>query len=110
VANVSRRLIDRPGPYLWDLLRSLSWRVSPIGSRVLSVSGMAPEEAWSMNRTRIAAALHERGLEQIAEPWQQFYLSGWELFLNPDDGDAGRDAIRAAIDALQLSGEFAQVR
>ncbi len=109
VENVPHRVIDRPGAFLWDLLRALSWRISPIGSRTLSVSGEDPETAWSMNRTTISQALRSRGLEEIASNWEQFYLANWRYYLSNNlDGAAGRDAIRAGSKALHLAGEFAQ--
>ncbi len=107
--SIPKRAIDRPGAYMWDLLRGLSWRVSPIGSRLLSLSGADPEQAWSMNRTQIAAALRERGFDQVTAHWEGFYESAWRYFLSSNlDGDAGRDALRAAHAVLGTAGTLAQ--
>ena len=109
VANIPHRAIDRPNLYQWDLLRALSWRISPLGSRLLCVSGVAPEQAWSMNRTSILASLRESGLIEIGEHWEQFYRSCWRYYLSQNnDGAAGRAALHAAADALRLAGEYAQ--
>jgi hypothetical protein len=108
--NIPNRAIDRPGKYLWDLLRALSWRVSPMGSRVLCVSGMDPEQAWSMNRTRILRALRQQDeLADLANAWERYYLSAWGYYLaGHADGAAGREAIVSASTCLQLSGTYAQ--
>lgn len=106
--DIPRRAIDRPGPYMWDLLRALSWRISPVGSRLLSVSGEDPQRAWSMNRTAIAAALHERRQGKVAADWEQFYASAWRYYLSDSlDGAAGRSALRAARDVLAGAGAAA---
>jgi len=109
VKSMPKRAIDRPGVYMWDLLRGLSWRVSPIGSRLLSLSGADSELAWSMNRTRIAVALRERGFDQVTSHWEGFYESAWRYFLSSNlDGTAGRDALRAAHAVLGTAGALAR--
>ena len=62
VDRMPLHLVDKPGRYLREALRQLVWRVSPAGPRVLHVSGVDTERAWSMNRTRVIHALREAGL------------------------------------------------
>ena len=68
-------LVDKPGRYLREALRVVSWRVSPAGPRVLHVSGIGTEQAWSMNRTGVTLALRDLGLTSLAEGYTTFYLS-----------------------------------
>ena len=100
-------LVDKPGRYLREALRVVCWRVSPAGPRVLSVSGLDTEQAWSMNRTRATLALRDLGLTSLADGYTAFYLSSWDYFLSGfTDSDAGRSAIRAAALVLTESAEI----
>ena len=100
-------LVDRPGRYLRDALRQLVWRVSPAGPRVLHVSGLDAEQAWSMNRTRVTLALRDLGMAGLADAYVAFYLSSWDYFLSGFiDSDAGRSAIQAAAQVLTESAEI----
>lgn len=84
-------LIDKPFKYIWRGLRTLSWRVSPVGPRVLSLLGAAYDDAWGMNRTEIVSRLSELGEHRLADDYSQFYLAGWDYFLSDGlDTDAGR--------------------
>ena len=100
-------LVGKPGRYLREALRQLVWRVSPAGPRVLHVSGLDTEQAWSMNRTRATQALRDLGLTGLADGYTSFYLSSWDYFLSGfTDSDAGRSAIRAAARVLTESAEI----
>ncbi len=108
VRHVPLQIIDRPLRYLWEVMRALVWRVSPAGPRVLHISGVDTESAWSMNRTGVVDALREIGLDALAEPYTSFYLSAWRYFLSGyADTDAGRDAISSAVEVLQEAEQVA---
>jgi hypothetical protein len=101
-------VVDKPGVYLLAALRNLSWRVSPIGPRALSISGMPPRQAWSLNRTQIAPLLDELGQEDLARDYRSFYLSAWDYFLSGyTDSRAARAAVAAGLTALRASAEVA---
>ena len=61
VGQSGLQVVDKPGRYLWQALRAVTWRVSPTGPRVLHVLGVETEDAWSMNRTTVARAMRDRG-------------------------------------------------
>ncbi len=104
VDKIPLHVVDKPGRYLREALRALSWRVSPAGPRVLHVSGLDTEQAWSMNRTRVVPALKELGLTGLADDYTAFYLSSWDYFLSGfTDSDAGRSAVLAAAQVLTES-------
>ena len=101
-------IIDRPGKYVSESLRPLVWRVSPAGPRVLHISGVDTELAWSVNRTRVVSMLQELGQAELARHYSQFYLSGWECFLSRyESADAGRSAIGAGVEVLTKAAEIA---
>lgn len=94
-------IVDKPSKYLWQSLKNLIWRVSPVGSRVLSIMGTPYEKAWGINRTKIVALLKEVREHQLVQDYSQFYLSAWDYFLsNYTDTDIGRKAIIHGINAL----------
>ena len=100
-------LVDKPGRYLREATRVLSWRISPIGSRVLHISGLDTEQAWSMNRTKVAMALRDRGFASLADDYTAYYLSLWDYFLSGfTDSDAARSAIENAARLLTESAEM----
>lgn len=102
-------LVDRPGRYLWESVRTLVWRVSPIGPRVLHLGGLDTEQAWSLNRTRLVHLLVELGHEGLAEDYAGFYLNGWDYFLSGfADTDAGRRTLEHGTRALARAGEIAR--
>jgi len=111
LARFPFHLVDRPGRYLWESIRTFVWRVSPIGPRVLHILGVKTEDAWSLNRTRIVSRLEELGELQLAEEYAGFYLAAWDYFLSGySDTDAGRLSIgcgvRALIKAVEIAEEF----
>ena len=106
VDKMPLQLVDRPGRYLREATRVLSWRISPIGSRVLHVSGLDTERAWSMNRTKVAMALRDCGFASLADDYIAYYLSMWDYFLSGfADSDAARAAIERAVRLLTESGD-----
>lgn len=96
------RAIDRPGVLLERLVSELSWRVSPVAPRALSVLGMAFEEAWSLNRTALVAALEARGVHALASAYARWYLGGWDTFLGGWEGGRGSALVRAGVEVLTL--------
>ncbi len=107
VDRMPLHLVDKPGRYLREALRVLSWRVSPAGPRVLHVSGLDTEQAWSMNRTGVTLALRDLGLTSLADGYTTFYLSSWDYFLSGfTDSDAGRSAVQAAARVLTESAKL----
>ncbi len=107
VDRMPLHLVDKPGRYLREALRQLVWRVSPAGPRVLHVSGVDTERAWSMNRNGVTQALRDLGLVGLAGGYAAFYLSSWDYFLSGfTNSDAGRTAIQAAEQVLTESAEI----
>ena len=82
VADLPMWLIDRPGHYAYQALNAMAWRISPAGSRVLSVLGAGYEEAWGGNRTHVHVQLTNRGESGLAQDFADFYLQGWSFFLS----------------------------
>ncbi|MDE2717070.1 MAG: hypothetical protein OXI33_08645 [Chloroflexota bacterium] len=102
------RVFDRPDKYLTELLRDLSYRVSPIGPIILQLAGIDPMTAWSMNRTRVTRALEEIGEGDLAEPYVGYFLARWRWFLSAnDDLDAVRDTVRSALAVLDRAKSVA---
>lgn len=91
------KVIDRPGPLVWRVVRRLTWRVGPGGPRILTCSGVDPLHAWTVNRTEIVRHLVDLGHDEAAEAYVDFYLAGWAGFRSGfRDGDAARRALLAA--------------
>ena len=108
LADFPLEIIDKPGKWLWVALRSLVFRISPAAPRVLHISGVDTETAWSVNRTRAVSMLRELGQPELAGHYSEFYLSGWEYFLSRyESTDAGRSAIGAGVEFLTKAGEIA---
>ena len=102
-------VVDKPGKYLRQSLRQIVWRVSPIGPKVLVLHGVAPEEAWGMNRTAIVEALMTLGEERLAGDYAGFYLGGWQYFLSAHgDHDAARKALLSGTRAIRHAVRIAR--
>lgn len=109
VSQVPLQAIDRPGRYLREVLSRLVWRVSPVGPLVLHISGLDTEHVWSLNRTRVTAALRDLGLDYLADQYSGFYLAAWDYFLSSfTDISACRAAILAATRVLTEGAELGQ--
>lgn len=74
------QVVDRTGIDLWTLIRRLNWRVSPSPVRLLTQIGVDPIDVWNWNRTRVCEALNGHGLQDISEPYREFYMAGWRMF------------------------------
>ncbi len=109
IKNFPLHIVDKPSKYLWQSLRNLVWRVSPVGSRVLSMTGTPYTKAWGINRTKVVALLQALGENELVGDYSQFYLSGWDYFLsNYADTEAGRRAIISGINTLRRGIEIAK--
>lgn len=103
LARATTDLVERPGHHLLFGLRHLSWRVAPLGPRVLSVLGAGYDTAWSANRTEAVALLDAWGQAELAGHITDFYAAAWVGFRSGwRDADAGRAAFAAGIRALRL--------
>jgi len=100
--------IDKPYKYIWTSVRTINWHIAPSGPRILSLLGMPPEDAWSMNRTRVVAFLIEKGEEAVARDYSSYYTHGWKYFLSGyRDHDAARNALSSAVRVLRRGVEIA---
>lgn len=103
LARATTDLVERSGHHLLIALRHLSWRVAPLGPRVLSVLGAGYDTTWSANRTEVVALLRQRGQDELAGHLTDFYGAAWAGFRSGwRDADAGRAAFAAGIRALRL--------
>ena len=101
ISELPLMVIDKPAKYLWQALRQLTWRVSPVGSRVTHISGVDTETAWSLNRTGAVAMLRETGHGGLADSYASFYISAWDYFLSSyQDTGAGRAALSSSVEVL----------
>ncbi len=108
LATLPGTLIDKPGAYIISLLRSLNWRVSPIGPIVLLLRGMPWSQVWLLNRTQMIKLLEEHGEAALAADYSTYYLSAWDYFLSGyTDSAAARRAVTAAVQVLKRSREVA---
>lgn len=95
--ELAGKVIDRPGPHLWKVVSTLTFRVAPAGPRLLTQLGMSPWEAWSLNRTAVVRELIERDQKSLASHYAGFYLAGWAGFRSDfRDADVARLALLAA--------------
>lgn len=102
VVGLPMWLIDRPGHYAYQALNAMAWRISPTGSRVLSVLGATYEEAWGTNRTQIHQRLVEGGHSELAGDYAGYYLNAWEFFLSGHrDIEAAHRALQSGVRVLQ---------
>ena len=109
VERVPLLAIDRPWIYAREVLGQLVWKVSPVGPLVLHISGLGTEHVWSLNRTRVTAALRDLGLADLADSYTAFYLSGWDYFLSGFiDANACRSTIAAGAHVLVQGADIGQ--
>jgi hypothetical protein len=102
-------LVERPGHHFYHLLRTVSWRVSPITARVLSARGVAYEQAWSANRTAGCQLLGEVGETQLASDLVGYYGGAWRSQASAwGNSAANREIFAAAIRALRRGREVGE--
>jgi len=111
LAGLFDSVMDRPGKYLFEVLRQLSWRVGPTGSRVLSVLGAGLEDAWGGNRTQVYHRLNGLGQVEMAEQYAAFYLHAWNFFLSGyQNANAAREAVLAGSRVLKTGLAIASAK
>lgn len=102
------RVFDRPDKYLAELLRDISFRVSPVGPIILHLAGLDPMAVWSMNRTRVTRALEDIGEGDLAENYVGYFLARWRWFLSAsNDLESLRDTVRSALAVLERAKSVA---
>ncbi len=102
------KIIDRPGHYLWEALRSIAWHISSVGPRVLHLAGIPMDEAWSMNRTRMVQELARRGEEEFAETYATYYLAAWQYFFSGHTYEpAASEAIASGAEVVRRGIAYA---
>lgn len=105
------QVFDRPDKYLAELLRDLSYRVSPVGPITLHLAGLDPMTAWSMNRTHVTRALEDIGERDLAETYVGYFLARWRWFLSgAADLDSVRGSVRTALNVLKRAESVANAR
>ncbi len=101
--NLPMSVIDRAGLDFWNIIRRMTWRVSPSPIRLLTQKHPSPLEVWSWNRTTIVNELDKQGFDKISHAYTGFYESGWKLFLSDfKDYQAFREIVCFGTDVLRL--------
>ncbi len=107
--RMPHRVNDRVGMDFWQLIREMSFRVSPAPVRLLSQTHDSPLKLWSFNRTAICAELNAIGYGEILEHYRGFYEQGWNLFLSGfADLGAFRETTRHGYYTLRKCFELAK--
>lgn len=107
--DLPHKIVDRPGHFLWDTLRSVSRHVSRVAPRFLVLAGMPMDSAWSMNRTRVVDSLCDCGHIEFAEQYAEFYLAAWQfVFSSHALSEAAHTAITSGVDVIKRGIEFAE--
>lgn len=102
LAGLFDSVMDRHGKYMFDVLRQLSWRIGPTGSRVLSALGADFEAAWGGNRTQVYTRLIHFDRAELAEHYAAFYLHAWDFFRSSyQNTNAAREAVLAGVGVLK---------
>ncbi|MFW9928566.1 MAG: hypothetical protein ACFFD1_04165 [Candidatus Thorarchaeota archaeon] len=80
--GLSEKLVDKSGLEFWNILKGLSWKISPSPTRLLT--NLLPENdpytIWSYNRTKTINILKRVGSKELSEKYKQYYILGWENF------------------------------
>ncbi len=106
--SLAGRLVDRPGRFVWEVLRSLVFRVSPSVPRVLDLLGLDPDHVWRLNRTQLVEALLSLDQHALAA-YIAYYETCWRYFLSEwKDYAAGRDAVRCGVEVIELGIRVAE--
>ena len=93
LAQLPERVIDRIDLEYYRVLRMLCYVVSPTPVRVLS-QYTDPKHVWTLNRTNVLRLLERNGFQGIAEPYREYYLTGWKAFT---EGFRGNETMRQLI-------------
>jgi hypothetical protein len=105
LARLPVQVIDRIDLEYYRVLRMLCYVVSPTPVRVLS-QYTKPKHVWTLNRTKVLRLLERNGFQSIAEPYREYYLTGWKAFTEGfRDNETMRQLITHAYDVLYASYE-----
>jgi hypothetical protein len=103
LARLPVQVIDRIDLEYYRVLRMLCYVVSPTPVRVLSQYA-EPKLIWTLSRTNVLRLLERNGLQGIAEPYREYYLTGWKAFTEGfRDNETMRRLITHAYDVLHAS-------
>jgi hypothetical protein len=103
LARLPEQVIDRIDLEYYRVLRMLCYVVSPTPIRVLS-QFTDPKHVWTLNRTNVLRLLERDGLQGIAEPYREYYLTGWKAFTESfRDNETMRQLITHAYNVLYAS-------
>jgi len=103
MARLPLHVIERIDLEYYRVLRMLCYVVSPTPVRVLSQYA-EPKHVWTLNRTNVLRLLERSGLQGIAEPYREYYLTGWKAFTEGfRDNETMRRLITHAYDVLHAS-------
>ena len=103
LAQLPVQVIDRIDLEYYRVLRMLCYVVSPTPIRVLSQFA-DPKHMWTLNRTNVLRLLERSGFQGIAEPYREYYLTGWKAFTEGfRDNETMRQLITHAYDVLYAS-------
>lgn len=109
IRKVAFDLVETPAHHVRKLVRMVSWRVSPIASRVRSILGDDYDAAWGECRTAAVLRLVELDQPDVARHLVDYYSACWRLHLSAwTDGAAARTALAAAAAALRASADVAR--
>jgi len=105
LARLPEYVIERIDLEYYRVLRMLCYVVSPTPVRVLSQL-TDPKRVWTLNRTNVLQMLQHNGLNDIAQPYREYYLTGWKAFTEGfRDNDTMRQLLTHAYDVLYASHE-----
>ncbi|MHA2362416.1 MAG: hypothetical protein ACXAC7_00560 [Candidatus Hodarchaeales archaeon] len=103
--QLPEKIFDRAGLDFWNLVRRLTWRVSPTPVRLLTqLLDDSAYDIWSWNRTTIKDKLIDQELNSLAEAYQEYYQTGWNLLIsNFTETQFYRNLIKHGYDVLSIS-------
>ncbi|MBN2334274.1 hypothetical protein JXL21_01860 [Candidatus Bathyarchaeota archaeon] len=93
LGRLPEHVIERIDLEYYRVLRMLCYVVSPTPVRVLSQS-LDPRHVWKLNRTHVLRLLEREGYTSIAEPYREYYITGWRAFT---EGFRGNDTMRQLL-------------
>ncbi len=108
-SDLSGLALDTPGRHQFLAIWDVSFRMSPMPSRVASVLSGDSERAWGANRSTLLRWLVELGEGELAAALVRYYLACWRVFLSGRrDYEAGRKVLLEAAAILRLGVEVGQ--
>ena len=105
--GLPQSVMDRTGLDYWNLLRRLSWQVSPAPFRLLSQI-RDPYLVWGWNRSRVVEELRAVEQRRLADSYESYYYAGWDAFETGfRDSDSMRRLLTHAKNVLEESTRLA---